>query len=59
MINGASIVSDRDNNNGINAFLLDGTNDTVGFPYISSMNQTSQLVFLCGYTEKVHRLIII
>ena len=52
MINGTSIVSDRDNNNGINAFLLDGTNDTVGFPYISSMNQTSQLgVSLWIYRE--------
>ena len=52
MINGASIVSDIDSNNGTHAFSLDGTNDRIEFPYISSMNQTSQLgVSLWIYRE--------
>lgn len=52
MMNGASVVLDIDNNNGTHAFSLDGTNDTIGFPYISSMNQTSQLgVSLWVYRE--------
>lgn len=50
--NGASIVLDRDNNNGLHAIALDGTNDRVDFPYISPMNQTSQLgVSLWIYRE--------
>ena len=50
--NGASIVLDRDNNNGIHAIALDGANDRVDFPYISSMDQTSQLgVSLWIYRE--------
>lgn len=52
MMNGASIVSDRDNNNGTHAFFLDGADDTIAFSYISSMNQVSKFsVSLWAYRE--------
>ena len=51
MLNGASVVESR-YNNGTHAFLLDGTNDSIEFDYIASMDQTSQLaVSLWIYRE--------